>query len=68
MIPACPLPLPFSILYKTKLPFIVVLNKTDIVDPSIAQGWMSDFELFLEALEAQEVGHVTMLNNHVMVM
>ena len=47
-----------SILYKTRLPFVVVLNKTDIVDPSIAKGWMSDFELFLEALEDQ-VGHVT---------
>ncbi len=40
-----------SILYKTKLPFIVVLNKTDIVDHSFAEEWMRDFEVFQEALE-----------------
>ena len=40
-----------SILYKTKLPFIVVFNKTDIVDHSFAEDWMRDFEVFQEALE-----------------
>ena len=40
-----------SILYKTKLPFIVVLNKTDVVDHTFATEWMSDFEIFQEALE-----------------
>ena len=45
-------PLPsFSILYKTRLPFVVVLNKADIVDHSFAVEWMSDFEIFQEALE-----------------
>ncbi|KAL9957051.1 hypothetical protein ACROYT_G038635 [Oculina patagonica] len=39
-----------SILYKTKLPFIVVLNKTDIVDHNFAVEWMQDFEVFEEAL------------------
>ena len=41
----------FSILYKMKLPFIVVLNKTDTVDHSFAVDWMNDFEIFQEALE-----------------
>lgn len=40
-----------SILYKTKLPFIVVLNKTDVVDHTFAVEWMTDFEIFHEALE-----------------
>ena len=40
-----------SILYKAKLPFIVALNKTDIVDAGFAVDWMTDFEAFQEALE-----------------
>lgn len=40
-----------SILYKMKLPFIVVLNKTDVVDHTFAVEWMNDFEVFQEALE-----------------
>lgn len=43
-----------SILYKTRLPFIVVMNKIDIVDHSYALDWMSDFESFQQALEADE--------------
>ncbi|XP_064397273.1 GPN-loop GTPase 1-like [Halichondria panicea] len=43
-----------SILYKTKLPFIVVFNKTDIVDHSFAEDWMRDFEVFQEALEQEK--------------
>jgi len=43
-----------SILYKTRLPFIVVMNKTDVVDHSYAINWMKDFEVFHEALEADE--------------
>ena len=49
----------FSILYKTKLPFIVVLNKTDVVDHTFATEWMSDFEIFHEALE--QVGRLAIL-------
>ncbi|KAM3961882.1 GPN-loop GTPase 1 isoform 2-T2 [Aphomia sociella] len=41
-----------SILYKTRLPFIVVMNKTDVVDNSYAVEWMRDFESFQEALDA----------------
>ncbi|KZC04526.1 PREDICTED: GPN-loop GTPase 1 [Dufourea novaeangliae] len=42
-----------SILYKTKLPFIVAMNKIDIVEHSYAVDWMHDFEAFQEALDAE---------------
>ncbi|KAL8593557.1 GPN-loop GTPase 1 [Nucella lapillus] len=40
-----------SILYKTKLPFLIAMNKIDIVSHSFAVEWMRDFESFQEALE-----------------
>lgn len=43
-----------SILYKTKLPMILVFNKTDIKDASFAKEWMTDYEAFQEALRADE--------------
>ncbi|KAG0745173.1 hypothetical protein G6F60_000171 [Rhizopus arrhizus] len=39
-----------SILYKTKLPFILVFNKTDVVSHDFAVEWMTDFEKFQLAL------------------
>ncbi|XP_022196599.2 LOW QUALITY PROTEIN: GPN-loop GTPase 1 [Nilaparvata lugens] len=42
-----------SILYKSKLPFIVVMNKIDIVEHKFAVEWMNDFEAFHEALESE---------------
>ncbi|KAE9397922.1 XPA-binding protein 1 [Gymnopus androsaceus JB14] len=39
-----------SILYKTKLPFILVFNKTDVQPHDFALEWMQDFEAFQEAL------------------
>ncbi|KAF9039156.1 hypothetical protein BJ165DRAFT_1496469 [Panaeolus papilionaceus] len=39
-----------SILYKTKLPFILVFNKTDVQPHQFAVKWMNDFEEFQEAL------------------
>ncbi|XP_037935670.1 GPN-loop GTPase 1-like [Teleopsis dalmanni] len=40
-----------SILYKSRLPFVVVLNKIDVQDHYFALEWMTDFESFHEALE-----------------
>jgi GTPase SAR1 family protein len=39
-----------SILYKTKLPFILVFNKTDVQPHAFALEWMQDFEAFQAAL------------------
>jgi GPN-loop GTPase len=39
-----------SILYKTKLPFVLVFNKTDVQSHDFAVEWMHDFEAFQEAL------------------
>ncbi|RWS08518.1 GPN-loop GTPase 1-like isoform X2 [Dinothrombium tinctorium] len=41
-----------SILYKTKLPFLVVMNKVDIVEHKFALEWMKDFDAFQAALES----------------
>ncbi|CAL7949302.1 unnamed protein product [Xylocopa violacea] len=42
-----------SIFYKTKLPFIVAMNKIDIVEHTYAVDWMHDFEAFQEALNSE---------------
>ncbi|XP_067883672.1 GPN-loop GTPase 1 isoform X1 [Heterodontus francisci] len=42
-----------SILYKTRLPFIVIMNKIDIVDHHFAVEWMKDFETFQDALNQE---------------
>ncbi|SCV00106.1 LAMI_0G02916g1_1 [Lachancea mirantina] len=43
-----------SILYKTKLPMIVVFNKTDVCKADFAREWMTDFEAFQAALRADQ--------------
>ncbi len=43
-----------SILYKTKLPMILVFNKTDVKDADFAKEWMTDFEAFQAALRREE--------------
>ena len=43
-----------SILYKTKLPMILVFNKTDVKDEGEAVEWMRDFEAFQAALREEE--------------
>ena len=39
-----------SILYKSKLPLVVVFNKIDILQHDFAQDWMTDFDKFDESL------------------
>lgn len=43
-----------SILYKTKLPFLLVFNKTDVVSHVFAEEWMADLNTFQEALDKEE--------------
>ncbi|KZT41850.1 XPA-binding protein 1 [Sistotremastrum suecicum HHB10207 ss-3] len=43
-----------SILYKTKLPFILVFNKTDVQSHDFAIEWMQDFEAFQAALSSRD--------------
>lgn len=43
-----------SILYKTKLPMILVFNKTDVKDASFAKEWMTDYDAFQAALTEDE--------------
>ncbi|KAI1334977.1 hypothetical protein F5Y15DRAFT_399903 [Xylariaceae sp. FL0016] len=43
-----------SILYKTKLPMILVFNKTDVKDASFAKEWMTDYDAFQAALTQDE--------------
>lgn len=51
-----------SILYKTKLPFILVFNKTDVVSHDFAVRWMTDFEEFQQAL-SQDTTYMSSLMN-----
>ena len=43
-----------SIMYKTKLPMILVFNKTDVKPETEAVEWMRDFESFQAALRAED--------------
>lgn len=43
-----------SILYKTKLPFVLVFNKTDVEPHDFAIEWMHDFETFQAALASHQ--------------
>ncbi|ALC48153.1 CG3704 [Drosophila busckii] len=43
-----------SILYKTRLPFLVALNKIDLKDCGFIQDWMTDFEVYQDALEQEQ--------------
>ena len=40
-----------SILYKNKLPMIVVFNKSDIGDAEKIMGWLKNFDVMLEEID-----------------
>eukprot|EP00549_Striatella_unipunctata_P009403 CAMPEP_0118684200 /NCGR_PEP_ID=MMETSP0800-20121206/6509_1 /TAXON_ID=210618 ORGANISM="Striatella unipunctata, Strain CCMP2910" /NCGR_SAMPLE_ID=MMETSP0800 /ASSEMBLY_ACC=CAM_ASM_000638 /LENGTH=233 /DNA_ID=CAMNT_0006580875 /DNA_START=77 /DNA_END=776 /DNA_ORIENTATION=+ len=47
-----------SMLYRTRLPLVVVFNKTDVVPHDVCLEWMRDYETFQEAMDevAEESG------------
>jgi translation initiation factor IF-2 len=45
-----------SMLYRAKLPMVVVLNKTDVVGCEFVKEWMEDYESFQEALDDASSG------------
>ena len=49
-------PAGFRILYKTRLPFILVFNKTDVQPHEFAVDWMNDWQLFQKSLQASTEG------------
>ena len=51
-----------SIMYKTKLPFVLVFNKTDVIPCDFAKEWMTEFDVFLEALKPEESGYMASLS------
>ncbi|KAF9350919.1 hypothetical protein BGX34_000912 [Mortierella sp. NVP85] len=52
-----------SILYKTKVPFILVFNKTDVKPHDFAVEWMTDFEAFQEALQKDRTYMSSLMNS-----
>lgn len=48
-----------SMLYRTRLPLVVVFNKTDVVPHEFAKEWMTNYESFQDALDenASESGY-----------
>ena len=42
-----------SILYKTELPFVIILNKNDIISHKFALEWMRDYDAFLDAVNGK---------------
>jgi GTPase SAR1 family protein len=57
-----------SILYKTKLPFILLFNKTDVMSHDFALEWMRDFEAFQAAVEEDTSYMGTLLNSMCLVL
>ncbi|KAI4864167.1 hypothetical protein F4820DRAFT_424398 [Hypoxylon rubiginosum] len=46
-----------SILYKIRLPMILVFNKTDVKDADFAKEWMTDYDAFQAALSQDEASN-----------
>lgn len=43
-----------SIMYRTRLPLVIALNKCDVQSGEFAVEWMKDFEAFQQAMEGNE--------------
>jgi len=52
-----------SILYRMKLPFFLVLNKADIVDPQFIVKWMQDYEQLGSSIEDARDGYINNLTH-----
>lgn len=50
-----------SILYKTKLPFLLLFNKIDLTDCQFAIEWMKDFEVFHQAIQEDDSNFMSSL-------
>ncbi|KAI9203650.1 uncharacterized protein BJ171DRAFT_509188 [Polychytrium aggregatum] len=57
-----------SILYKTKLPFVLVFNKTDVVSHDFAVEWMTNFDSFQAALQEDTSYMATLVNSMCLVL
>jgi GTPase SAR1 family protein len=57
-----------SILYKTRLPFVLVFNKTDVVSHEFAIEWMTDFEAFQAAVREDTTYMGTLVNSMCLVL
>lgn len=57
-----------SILYKTRLPFVLVFNKVDVVDHGFAVEWMTDFDTFQAALTEDTSYMGTLVNSMCLVL
>ncbi|KAJ3218687.1 hypothetical protein HDU67_004469 [Dinochytrium kinnereticum] len=57
-----------SILYKTRLPFILVFNKTDVVSHEFAIEWMTDFEAFQASVREDSSYMGTLVNSMCLVL
>ncbi|KAI9343725.1 hypothetical protein DFJ73DRAFT_961056 [Zopfochytrium polystomum] len=57
-----------SILYKTKLPFVLVFNKTDVVSHQFAIDWMTDYEAFQAAAREDTTYMGTLVNSMCLVL
>ncbi|KAJ1635633.1 GPN-loop GTPase [Pavlovales sp. CCMP2436] len=56
-----------SILYKFRLPLVLVFNKTDVLSADFASEWMADSEAFQQALE-QEKAYIGSLSRSMSLM
>ncbi|KAI8058538.1 GPN-loop GTPase [Syncephalis plumigaleata] len=57
-----------SILYKTRLPFLLVFNKTDVQSHDFAVEWMTDFEAFQRDVHARDDTYMASLTGSMSLM